>query len=468
MRKKLDIACQALSRRNLLKGGALAGAALATGCSRLPTIVPRHVLGGKPRFVPPSEKLRIAAIGCGGKGKSDIESMAHEAIVALCDVDDARAAETYEQYPNLPRYRDFRVMLEKMENQIDAVIISTPDHTHAPAAILAMQMGKHVFVQKPLSHSIEEARLMRHIARRTGVVTQMGIQGHASDHARNIHEWVNAGLIGPVREVHIWTNRPIWAQNLKRPAKTDPVPKTLDWDLWLGPAPGRPYVDKHPATDEDCYAPFHWRGWWDFGCGALGDIGCHTMDASFWALEIGRAQEVEVTCESGPFNKESFPEWSRIRYRIPARGQRPELTIHWYDGGKRPPRPEELDERQEMPENGQLFVGDNAKLMAGMYGESPRLLPDSAMDALRENRPPKSLWRSPGIHEEFITACKGGPTPGANFEYSTPLTELVHLGNIAMRAGEPIRYNFEKGRVMSNRQANAYLGRPYRKGWDFS
>ena len=448
-----------ISRRGFLGGALAAGAVLSTGCVRAPMLVPRHVLGGRPsQFTPPSEKLRIAKIGCGGQGWGDLKGVSTEAIMALCDVDDERAAKAYEKYPNVPKFRDFRVMLEEMGDQIDAVMISTPDHTHAVAAMAAMRMGKHVFVQKPLTHSIHEARELRKAARKYKVVSQMGIQGSASEGARLIYEWVHGGVIGTVREVQCWTNRPVWPQGIDRPSETPPVPETLDWDLWLGPAPMRPY--------HDAYAPFKWRGWFDFGTGALGDIGCHTMDASFNTLHFFDAPYISVKAECGPFNDETYPEWAIITYEIPARGNFPQTRLVWYDGGKRPPRPEELGEEREYPENGQLFVGDEGKIMAGMYCKSPRIIPESAIEEfLADGKTPKQLWRSPGIYQEWITACKGGPKTGANFDYAGPLTEFAMLGNVAMLTGEEVVYDMKKGKITNESEFNRYLKRPYRKGW---
>ena len=279
----------------------------------------------------------------------DAQGVATENIVALCDVDEERAAESFLAFPRARRYKDFRVMLEK-EKGIDAVTVSTPDHTHAVASMAAMELGKHVFCQKPLAHSLEEVRVMREAARKYGVATQMGIQGHCSEGVRRLREWIEAGVIGTVREVHYWTNRPVWPQAIERPLEQFHVPRTLDWDLWLGPAPERPY---HPA-----YVPFKWRGWWDFGTGALGDMGCHGLDAAFWILNLGSPSK--IVPETTRVYEETGPAISRVTYHFPARGIRPEVKLVWRDGDLHPPHPAELEGIEIPPggHSGQLFVGD--------------------------------------------------------------------------------------------------------------
>ncbi|MDH4240032.1 MAG: Gfo/Idh/MocA family oxidoreductase, partial [Phycisphaerae bacterium] len=311
-----------LSRRDFM-GGAAAVAAF--------TIVPRHVLGGA-NNVAPSGKLNIAAIGSGGMGGGNINACRGENIVALCDVDDERAKDTYKRFPNAKKWKDFREMLDKQKD-IDAVIVATPDHTHAVAAMAAMRRGKHVYVQKPLTRTVFEARTLTEAARKYKVATQMGNQGHSGEGVRLICEWIWDGAIGPVREVNAWTNRPIWPQGIDRPGDTPKVPDTLDWDLWLGPAPNRPY---HPA-----YLPFAWRGWWDFGCGALGDMACHLLDPVFSALKLGYPDSVEACATK--VNNETFPLASIVRYEFPARGDMPPVKLNWYDGGMKPPRPAELE-----------------------------------------------------------------------------------------------------------------------------
>ncbi len=432
-------------RSRVSRRGFLAGAAFGL------TVVGRHVLGG-PGQQAPSDTLGVAGIGCGGKGSSDVRGMASEKIVALCDVDERRAAGTFRRFPKAKKFKDFRVMLEKMDKQIDVVTVSTPDHVHAPASMMAIKMGKHCFTQKPLTHDIYESRMLAKAAREKKVMTIMGIQGLCSESHRLLCEWVWAGLLGPVREVHLWTNRPIWPQGIDRPKDTPPVPKGLDWDLWLGPAPYRPY---HPA-----YVPFKWRGWWDFGTGALGDIACHAMDAIFWALKLDQVKTFEVESVNSPVNSETYPKWSIITYRFPARADMPPLKLVWYDGGKKPPRPKELEPGRKLGSGGQIIIGDKAT----MFGD--RIIPEAKMRELRSSLPPKTIPRSPGIYREFIRACKGGPKPVGNFEdFSGPLTEIVLTGNLAIKTGKKIVWDVEKMRCTNVPEANNYVRREYRKGW---
>ncbi len=437
-----------ISRRDFM-GGVAAAAAF--------TIVPGRVLGAEP----PSDKLNIAAIGAGGMGAHNIQMCSDENIVALCDVDDERAAETYKAYPDTKKYRDFRVMLEKEKN-IDAVVVATPDHTHTVAAMAAMELGKHVYVQKPLTKTVKEARMLTEAARKYKVVTQMGNQGHSGDGIRLICEWIWAGFIGNVREVYAWTNRPIWPQGMERPKDTPPAPQTLDWDLWLGPAPQRPY---NPA-----YAPFKWRGWWDFGTGALGDMACHIVDPVFWALKLKYPTSVEAC--STAVNGETAPLASIVRYHFPARGDMPAVKLHWYDGGMMPERPEELEANMRMgdEDGGVLFVGDKGKLMCGCYAKSPRLLPREKMSELRNNMPEKTLRRIPlgmdGHEKDWIRACKeGGEAPSSNFDYAGPLTEMVVMGNLAIRSGRPLEWDGENMKVINFEDANQYVHYDYRQGW---
>jgi predicted dehydrogenase len=464
-----------ISRREFMGGAAAAAMAF--------TIVPRHVLGGT-GHTPPSEKLNVAGVGIGGMGKSNInkvaglhldanenpdyESMDGENIVALCDVDNKHAAETFKLYPKAKKYQDYRKMLEKQKD-IDAVVIATPDHTHAVIAMMAMQMGKHVYCQKPLTHSIYEARKLTETARKYKVAAQMGIQGHSSEGIRLICEWIWDGAIGSIQEVHAWTNRPMWPQGMDRPKEMSPVPETLDWDLWLGPAPYRPY---HP-----CYTPFSWRGWQDFGTGALGDMGCHALDLIYWSIKLGYPSVVEGSCsrylrkdwDETP-NNETFPRASIVRYEFPARGNLPPVKLTWYDGGLLPPRPEELEEGRQMgvKSGGILFCGDKGKLACGYRGQNPRIIPEKRMKEYK--RPPKTLPRIPegeGGHEEnWVIACKGGPEACANFDYSGPLTEVVLLGNVAMRfPGKRLKWDGPGMKCTNLPEANEYIHRQYRDGW---
>jgi predicted dehydrogenase len=343
-------------------------------------------------------------------------------------------------------------MLEK-EKGIDAVVVATPDHTHAIAAVAAMELGKHVYVEKPMAHTIVEARKLVKAARKYKVATQMGNQGHSLLGCRLLKTWIEDGAIGKITEVHCWTDRPTWPQGLDRPSDTPPVPSTLDWDLWLGPAPERPY---HPA-----YCPHNWRGWWDFGEGAIGDMGCHILDGAFWALELGAPKR--VSAETSGVNNESGPKWAVIKFEFPARGKMPPVTLTWYDGGKMPTRPEELEEGRRMGDNdgGALFVGAKGKIMTGTYGNPVRIIPESKMKAYKE--PKVKYPRSPGQHEEWIRACKGGEPAGANFDYAGPLTEVVLLGTIAMRVGKPLDWDPENMKFPNAPDADQYLHRAYRE-----
>ena len=369
-------------------------------------------------------------------------------IVALCDCDESEAANaaiakrgTLKPHPKAARYKDYRVMLEKQKD-IDAVLVATPDHTHAVIAMAAMQLGKHVYVQKPLTRTISEARALTEAARKYKVVTQMGNQGHSEEGLRLMQEWLAADAIGPVREVHCWTNRPIWPQGMPRPTETPAVPEGLDWDLWIGPAPMRPY---HPT-----YHPFGWRAWQDFGAGAMGDMGCHVMDAAFHDPEARRADErdrdarlqlpaAEARASVGSAGasqyNDSYPPSSIIHLSFPARGNMPPVKLHWYDGGILPERPEDLEPERRMPESGTIFVGDKGKMWCETYSESPRLIPETAMTAFV--RPPKTLPRVPegraGHEKNWLDAIRQKGQAVSNFDYAGPFTETVLLGNIALR-----------------------------------
>jgi predicted dehydrogenase len=436
-----------LSRRDLV-GATVAAAAL--------TVVPRHVVGGS-RHVSPSEKLNIAGIGIGGRGAGDLDEVSSENIVALCDVDKAYAAGVFKRYPKARRYTDFRRMLEKEDKQIDAVVIATPDHTHAVITMMAIKMGKHVYCEKPLAHSAYEARRITAAAREAKVATQMGNQGQASESARVLQELILDGAIGHVRQIHGWSKRKnfITARGITRPADTPPVPDTLDWDLWLGPAPYRPY---HPA-----YLPFRWRGWWDFGTGVLGDIGCHEFSAIFKALKLGHPTWIQAcsTNDMAPpqISEESAPLGSIVRYGFPARGDRPSVELTWWDGGMMPPQPGELEPGRRMDGgDGTLYIGDKSKILGH------RLIPESRM---REyGKPPRVLPRSPGHHKEWIDACKGGKAAGSDFvAHAGLLAEVVLLGNIAIRTKEKLHWDGDNGRFTNSERANVLLNPPYREGW---
>jgi len=441
-----------LTRRAALTSIAAAGAGL--------TVVPRHVLGG-PRYQAPSDKLNIAVIGAGGQGGSDVRNVSSENIYILCDVDERRAARSFERFPDAKRYRDYREMLDREADNIDAVTVSIPDHSHAAAAVMAMRLGKAVYCQKPLARTLHEVRVMRQVARETGVATQMGNQGHASDSTRQMREWVEAGAIGTVREVQYWTNRPIWPQGIDRPAEVEPIPETLDWDLWLGPAPERPY--------NSAYAPFNWRGWWDYGTGALGDIACHAMDAAYWALDLGYPTRIEA--ETTPVNNETAPNVSRIVYDFPARNGRDPIKVVWRDGSLAPAMPTGLGLGNRWPVEsigGQLWIGDDGMLLAGVYGDSPRLLDRERNREITANPPPEKFPRAPGEspHQEWIQAAKGGAPTNSGFdEHSGPLSEMVLLGNFAVRIGGPVEIDPNNGNVLTDGIPEEYFKPTYRDGW---
>ncbi len=445
------------SRRKFIK---TAGAASAF------MIVPRAVLGGE-NYTAPSDRLNIAAVGAGGKGRSDIQSVAHENIYAVCDIDDNRLAETLQQdfaasfRDQVKTYRDYRDMLDN-EPEIDAVLISTPDHMHAPIAMHAMGMGKHVYVQKPLCHTVAECRILAQAARDNNVVSQMGNQGHAEEGARQINEWVASGALGTIREVHCWTNRPVWPQGIGRPEGSMPVPGSIGWDLWLGAAPYRPYIER-------AYHPFNWRGWLDFGTGVVGDMGAHIIDHPYWALNLGLPEK--ITASSARFGREleTFPIASKIHFEFPATAARPAVKMTWYDGGLLPERPAELENGRQMGDNdgGVLIVGDHNTLMHGVYGRDPQLIPQSRHDATAA--PARTLPRSPGIYQEWIDAIKDrSKTTTSGFDYSGRLTETMLLGNIAtIRASEHkvLEYDGDTMRFTNDDGANAYLEKAYRAGF---
>lgn len=497
-----------VSRRDFISGVATATAAV--------TIVPRHVLGRG--LTPPSDKLNIAVVGVGGMGKSNLLAVASQNIVAVCDVDWDYAGRALDnagggdlprlqerleqaatdvdrrrireqidsthlvqaQLPKMQRHRDFREMFAKQKD-IDAVIVATPDHLHAPIAMAAMDLGKHVYVQKPLTWSIEEARQLARKAKETKVVTQMGNQGHSFDEARRVIEYVWAGAIGEVREVHVWTNRPLayWPQGIPRPepmktrsedlrwnmsgvmerlagamAGEYPVPDSLSWDLFLGPAP---YVPYHPV-----YHPFNWRGWVDWGVGAIGDMGAHLIDHPFWALDLGYPTSVETV--STPFNQASYPMASTTFYEFPARGAKPPVKLTWYDGGLLPPKPVEMGDEELNKGGGVLFVGSKGKLMHDTYGLNPRLLPESLHDSY--GMPPKKLPRIDVSHEmNWVNAAKSRTEASCPFEYAARLSEVMLLGVVALRAGAKIHYDGPAMRITNLSGANGYLTREYRSGW---
>ncbi len=448
-----------MNRRDFLK---TAGAGIAAF-----TIIPSHVLG-KNGNISPNSKLAIAGVGVGGMGGANVGAVSgSENIAALCDVDWGHAAKTFEKYPDAKKYKDYRVMLDEMGDKVDAVIIATPDHTHACIAMEAMRRGKHVYVQKPLTRTVYEARILTEAAHKYGVVTQMGNQGHSSNDIRRICEWIWDGAIGDVREVHAFTDRPLWPQGISAPEKGESIPENLDWDLFLGPAPHRPF--------HSTYHPWNWRAWVDFGTGALGDMACHILDPVFWALKLQYPTSVQgsfAVSVPGRYQrmteiKDSYPTASVIHYEFPAREGMPDVKVHWYDGGLVPERPEELEAGRRMGDggNGVIFVGDKGKLMCGCYAASPQLIPYEKMRAY--NRPEQTLPRVETSHEmDWVNAIKEGRQPSSNFDNSGPLTEMVVMGNLSLFfPGQKLLWDGKNMKVTNIEEANKYVNPPYRDGW---
>ena len=504
-----------LPRRDFVRSATLAAAGL--------TIVPRHVLGKGQ--TPPSDLVNVAGVGVGGMGRSNMTALASQNIVALCDVDWGFAGRAYDGIPEqiaaaekrlaeatpaptpeqraraqqqieglkqlgqkagkATRYVDYREMLEKQKD-IDAVMIATPDHTHAVIATAAMSLGKHVYVQKPLAWSVEECRALARKAADTKVVTQMGNQGHSSDDARLVNEYIQSGTIGEVREVHIWTNRPLayWPQGIPRPepskmtaapdssqpwnlryvmdklagtlqAAPHAVPDKLAWDLFLGPAP---QVDYHPI-----YHPFNWRGWTDWGVGAIGDMGAHLIDHAYWALDLGYPTTIET--QSTPYNKATYPMATTTYYEFPARGAMPAVKVTWYDGGLLPPKPAELGAEELNKGGGVLYVGSKGKLMHDTYGNNPRLLGGAA----NAPKPPEKYKRVPTSHEmNWIDAIRGRQEASSPFSYAAKLTEVMLLGVVALNAGKKIDYDGANMKITNAPDAEQFLRRQYRQGWSLS
>lgn len=413
----------------------------------------------------PNRKINVAGIGVGGMNGHLILTEGSEGFtdrvnfVAFADVDEQRAAKTFAKFPQVPRYRDFRKMLDKHGSEIDAVMIGTPDHTHFITAMAAVALGKHVFVQKPLCRTLWEVRKLQEAAREKGVVTQMGNQGHTWDTMRIGVEWIRGGVIGAVKEVNMWSNRPKWPL-YDAPAAAAAVPEHLDWDLWLGPAAQRDY-----SPD---YCPGKWRGWWDFGTGSLGDIGCHTLDLPFWALELGMPSAVHA--ETTKVSKHGTHTSALVTWEFPAKGDRGPVVLRWFDGGRMPERPAEMEKDAKVaPEGGSFVVGDKGSLyIPGMRPDSVRVVPEAKMRelALAKALPPKSIPRvKGGPVNEWLDAIEAGTQPLSNFEYAAPLTEVVLLGNLAMRSGERIEWDSEKLEVKGHPELEPLIKPTFREGW---
>jgi predicted dehydrogenase len=465
------------SRRHFITTAASAAAAV--------TIVPRHVLGG-PRFVAPSDKVNVAVIGVGGQGRTNTRALFQEddcQVIAVADPAEEWDLSPYyygglagrgpvqkeieENYagktPNFKcaAYEDFRVMLEK-ERAIDAVLIATPDHSHAYISITAMKAGKHVYCEKPLTRDVWESRIVAQVARETGVATQMGNHGRSGEGHRQTAEWLWDGAIGEVREVHAWADAGGFASGTGRPEGTPEVPPGLDWDLWLGPAEWRPY---HPA-----YAPFSWRGWWAFGGGGLPDVAPHHLDPAFFALGLDTPETVEASAAAKEVDEEVVPPAAFVTWRFGARGNMGPVSVFWYDGGLKPPAPPGIDPddpRQRMGEgdNGIYFLGEKGIITCGGWSGMPRLLP---LERNREyERPEKTLPRVEGHHADWLQACKGGTPACSNFDYSARLTEFALLGNVALRTGKQLKWYSPTMKATNAPEADHYLkGKAYRKGWE--
>jgi len=499
-----------LPRRDFMRNAAATAAAF--------TLLPSGSYG-KQRRISANDRVNIATVGCGGMGRANLVALANMNLVAMCDVDwnyvDARFADIdnqiaggnkrvsestdpvqkdralqqvkdwqalQAQIPKSTRYTDYREMLAKQKN-IDAVVIATPDHTHAMIALAAMDLGKHVYVQKPLAWSVEECRRLSAKATSSKLQTQMGNQGHSSDDARLVNEYIQSGAIGTVTEVHVWTNRPLayWPQGIPRPAPLPadaaklpwnmngvmtraagalgsyPVPDKLAWDLFLGPSR---WVDYHPI-----YHPFNWRGWTDWGVGAIGDMGAHLIDSSFWALDLDYPTSIETT--STPYNHDTYPMSCTTYYQFPAKGSRPAVKMTWYDGGQTPPKPEELGEEELNKGGGVLFIGTKGKLLHDTYGSNPRLLPKSLHESTA--KPPETYARIKTSHEmNWVDAIRGTQKTSSPFEYSAKLTEIMLLGVVALNAGKKVQYDGANMRVTNVADSDALLKRKYREGWALS
>lgn len=414
----------------------------------------------------PSNQLKIAGIGIGGMGRPNIRNCKGENVVALCDVDPQYAQKTRDEHPGAKWYTDYRELFEN-EKDLDGVVVATPDHTHAVIAMEAIRRGLHVYCQKPLTHSIHEARMVTEAARNSPIRSQMGNQGRSSESIRLLKEWLDAGVIGNVTEVYAWTDRPVGGKHystfpvIARPEETPPVPDYLDWDLWIGPAAMRPY---HPV-----YHPTTWRAFYDFGTGPLGDMGCHILDPSFFALDLGSPTVLEGTTthwEEGVM-AETYPRACLLRMEFPARGKKPPVNLYWSDGRLLPPRPKWIPNDVQFYKSGAILVGDEGAIMHDSHGAANiKIFPESRRQSFMQNRPPKTIPRIKGTHvADWLRACKGGPLACSNFTYGGPLTEMVLLGVLALRVpNQRLEWN-AKAMTFNHPAADALVNPPYREGW---
>lgn len=474
-----------MQRRKFIKNAAASTAVFS--------IVPSFVMGKG--HVPPSDTLYVSAFGVGGRGSgvmNGLDQTGKVKYVSLCDVDDRRAAASYEKYKGVPRYKDFREVFDKHLKDMDAIMVATPDHLHATIALPFMREKKHAYVEKPLTHNIHEARLMTQVAKEQGIVTQMGNQGASSDGSREAREWIESGVIGTIEKVDCWTNRPVWPQGVPVPKDSDPIPKGLDWDLWLGPAAKRPY--------NDAYLPFKWRGWWDFGTGALGDMGCHIMETPFGVLDLGYPTEAEASCTTnwvGDFVEadynQSCPSSSlvRLKFNTPAHG---DIALNWYDGGIMPDLPDELKDGESIGAGGggTVFYGTKGILVCDVYSRNARLLPSGLMSLLNKPEPylPRIEGDTDGHQRNWVEGCLNGTPTSSDFKRSGPLTEAVLMGNLAIKSFQykelkpgkkqgdwdpfdypgrrKIKWDGENMRVTNYEKANDWVKGSYRQGWELS
>jgi predicted dehydrogenase len=440
------------NRRNFLKSAGATVAAI--------TVVPGYVIGANGQ-TPPSGRINIAGIGVGGMGAGDIGAVApNNNLVALCDVDIRRSGDTFKKFPKAKQFQDFRKMFDTMEKEIDAVVVATPDHTHAVAAMAAVKRKKHLYCEKPLAHSVYEVRALMEAASKHNVVTQLGNQGHSYNSIRDFVEWIQAGAIGKVHTIHAGceaVNSGVDA--LPRLKEQHPVPPTLDWDLWLGPAQYRTY---HPV-----YLPGSWRGWTPFGNGTVGDWVCHVVDPVFWALDLGAPSTITAKVKNYNFKTQgdAFPKGEIIAYEFPARGSRGPITMHWYSGEEKIPRPPELESDENEIRTGAVVVGDKGTIVYGSHGAGQvRLIPQAKMDAFQKL--PKTLPRGKEHHRDWLEAIKNGGKAGSDFSYGGPLTEIAMLGVIAIKlAGTKLEWNADQMRFTNSKEANEFLNPPYRQGW---
>lgn len=469
-----------MKRRKFIKNTAVSSAVFS--------IVPSYVMGKA--HIPPSDTLYVGAFGVGGRGQGvmrGLDQTKKVKYVALCDVDDRRAADTFKMHPNTPKYKDFRKVYDKHLSEMDAIMVATPDHMHATIAMPFMRAKKHAYVEKPLTHNINEARMMTNIAKENGIVTQMGNQGASSDGSREAKEWIQSGVIGKVYKVDCWTNRPVWPQGVSLPKEKHNIPDGLDWDLWLGTAAMRDY--------NDAYLPFKWRGFWDFGTGALGDMGCHIMETPFGVLDLGYPTEAEASCTTnwvGDFEEADYshscPSSSIVRLKFNT-AEHGDIALNWYDGGLLPDLPDELKDGETIGDGGggSIFYGTRGILICDTYSRNARLLPSDTMKLLNPPAPYlKRIEGDTGGHQSnWVEGCLNGTEASSDFKRSGPLTEAVLMGNLAIKAFQfkvkntngrgftypgrrKILWDGENMRVTNYEKANEWVKGSYRKGWEFS